>query len=86
MDGGWQQIYEKPEKELIGFYSQEHRCHIEVYARSLNVITCLKHPHRGYQILFRNSVGFTDLKKIFNNPRAHTGRGFYRINDTFVKN
>lgn len=77
-NNGWIPTYDKPLKELLGFYSQEHKCHLEVYARSMNVITILKHPSSGYRTLYRNSVGISDLQNIFCDPRTHTGRGFYK--------
>lgn len=77
----WMTTYEKPSKGLIGFYNQEHKCHLEVYVRTFRVNTCLRHPRSGYCTLFRRNVGFSDLKNIFLNPRTHTGKGFSKFSE-----
>jgi len=53
---------------------------VRVWYRTGTVGTYLKHPTRGKAALFRKNVGrdYAMLERIFENPRAHTGQGYYR--------
>jgi hypothetical protein len=53
---------------------------VRVWYRTGTVGTYLKHPTRGKDALFRRNVGrdYGLLERIFENPRAHTGKGYYR--------
>jgi hypothetical protein len=52
---------------------------INVYYTTGTVGTCLNHPQHGKTQLFRrNVVDLTLLSDIFENPRVHTGTGYYR--------
>jgi len=42
--------------------------------------TCLNHPTRGKTQLFRRSVSLELLRLIFEDPRIHSGEGYYRKN------
>jgi len=53
---------------------------INVYYSTCTVGTCLNHPSRGKTQLFRRNVNLEGLKRIFANPRTHTGAGYYRKN------
>jgi len=53
------------------------RIRINVYYTTMTVGTCLKHPKKGRTQLFRRRVSMKQLEKIFENPRQHTGKGYY---------
>ena len=72
---GWRQTYYKEEKQLIAFLNKGSRCHIEIYLRSKRVITCLEHPKKGTTVMERNGIGPAEMRKIFEDPRAHTFKG-----------
>lgn len=72
--GGWVTTYFNIEKSIFMFYHPEFRCHIDVWSRSMKVITCMKHPI-GYTILLREGLGLNDIKNIFANPRVYSGKG-----------
>ena len=51
---------------------------INVYYTTGSVATCLNHPTKGKTQLFRRGILRTsDLADIFDNPRSHTGKGYY---------
>eukprot|EP00751_Fragilariopsis_kerguelensis_P030758 CAMPEP_0170909282 /NCGR_PEP_ID=MMETSP0735-20130129/2425_1 /TAXON_ID=186038 /ORGANISM="Fragilariopsis kerguelensis, Strain L26-C5" /LENGTH=316 /DNA_ID=CAMNT_0011305801 /DNA_START=82 /DNA_END=1030 /DNA_ORIENTATION=- len=51
---------------------------INVYYTTGTVGSCLNHPRRGKTQLFRRNISTLDLlENIFENPRAHTGEGYY---------
>jgi hypothetical protein len=51
---------------------------INVYYTTGTIATCLNHPKRGKTQLFRRNVTTLDaLQQIFENPRVHTGDGYY---------
>ena len=49
---------------------------INVYYTTMTVATALRHPRKGKTQLFRRHVGRKWLRKIFDNPRIHTGIGY----------
>ena len=63
---------------LVSFCRGDVR--INVYYTTGTVGTCLKHPYHaiGTQ-LFRRNVTATELAAIFENPRVHTGKGYFRF-------
>jgi hypothetical protein len=66
---------------LISFRKDSTR--INVYYTTGTVGTCLNHPTRGKTQLFRRLVvEEDDLEAIFDNPRVHTGTGYYRKNSS----
>lgn len=50
---------------------------VNVYTTKMTVGTCVNHPTKGRTQLFRRNVSERELEKIFNRPRAHTGKGYY---------
>lgn len=75
MNNQWVLNYYSESKELFGFYSYINKCHMDIYARSLNVVTCLKHPNMGVTSMVRNNVGLILLDQIMKDPRIHTIKG-----------
>ena len=49
---------------------------INVYFTTGTVATCLDHPQRGKTQLFRRNMTLEDLKKILDDPRTHTRKGY----------
>lgn len=50
---------------------------INVYWKAGTVTTCLDHPKKKKTQLIRKKVDANTLKKIFQDPRLHTGTGYY---------
>lgn len=57
-------------------YSKDY-VRINVYLTTMTVGTCLNHPKKGKTQLFRKNVDKQTLEQIFENPRKHTGKGYY---------
>lgn len=51
---------------------------VDVWYTKMTVGTVLTHPIKGRGVLFRKNADETLLKKIFRNPRQHTGEGYYK--------
>lgn len=60
---------------MIRFIS-ESAC-INVYMTTLTVTTELWHPKKGKTQLHRRGLTKDEVLKIFENPRHHTGKGYY---------
>ncbi len=73
---GWTNPTLIESNKLVSLFKQEMR--INVFYTTLTVATCLNHPYKGKTQLFRKEVGVEELKKIFENPRSHTQKGFYK--------
>ena len=58
---------------------------INVYFTTGTVATCLDHPQRGKTQLFRRNMTLEDLKKILDDPRTHTRKGYHRIPNSGTK-
>jgi hypothetical protein len=62
---------------VISFRKEKTR--INVYYTTGTVGTCMDHPTKGKTQLFRRMVlTIAELENIFENPRIHTGTGYYR--------
>lgn len=75
---GYNQIDWQEKQKMISFSDGITR--INIYLTTGTVATCLDHPKHGKTQLFRRNVSKKQLKKIFENPRAHTGKGYYKSN------
>lgn len=51
---------------------------INIYLTKMTVATCLNHPKKGPTQLFRRNVTLNMLNEIFEYPRKHTGKGYYK--------
>lgn len=76
---GWQFLEYQENIGLMSFTKQldESRARVNVYLTTMTVGTCIMHPKHGKTQLFRRGVGYKELLKIFQNPRVHTGKGYY---------
>ena len=54
------------------------RTKINAYYTTGTVATAISHPSHGKTQLFRRNVSKVLLATIFENPRTHTGKGYYR--------
>ncbi len=67
-------------REQIAIYwkvKQEEQI-ISGHSHLLTVGTALNHPKQGKTQLFRRRQSVRQLLKVFENPRFHTGKGYYR--------
>lgn len=66
-------------QENIGMASySDGATRINIYLTKMTVATCLKHPKKGATQLFRKNVTVKMLDEIFEYPRKHTGKGYYK--------
>jgi len=66
-------------QENIGMASySDGATRINIYLTKMTVATCLKHPKKGATQLFRKNVTLKMLNEIFDYPRKHTGKGYYK--------
>jgi len=63
---------------VISFRCDSDGTRINVYYTTGTVGTCLNHPKKGKTQLFRRDVSMEQLEQLFIDPRAHTGKGYYR--------
>src|SRR5688500_9037024 len=75
-NSGFKQIDYQEKSKMLSFSNGSVR--INVYLTTGTVATCLEHPKHGKTQLFRRGVDYEKLKKIFKNPRTHTGAGYYK--------
>jgi hypothetical protein len=66
---GWEEVYYKKDRELIGFHKDGTR--MDFYLRTMRLVTCLRHPRRGCTVLERGPVAISQVEELFDNPRAH---------------
>jgi hypothetical protein len=66
-------------QENIGMASySDGSTRINVYLTKMTIATCLNHPTKGPTQLFRKNVTLAMLNEIFEYPRKHTGKGYYK--------
>ena len=66
-------------QENIGMISySDGKTRINIYLTKMTVATCLNHPTKGPTQLFRRNVSISMLDEIFEYPRKHTGKGYYK--------
>lgn len=54
---------------------------IAVNFNTMKVMSTLDHPKRGRKQLTRGKMTIKETQKIFENPRIHTGKGYYSKKD-----
>lgn len=72
----WQFLCVQENIQMISFWKNKSD-RINIYMSTMTVGSCIKHPKKGKTQLFRKFVDLKQLEKIFKNPRAHTGKGYY---------
>lgn len=76
----WKEIIHSEDNKLISFTK---KCsgvwvRLNVYYTTMTVGTAMDHPKKGKTQLFRRNVNEKTLKALFQNPRTHTGNGYYK--------
>ena len=56
---------------------QGERYEMHVWCTTGTIATFLDHPRQGKTQLFRRNLDMAGLRKVLNNPRAHTGDGYH---------
>lgn len=80
----WVELNHNEISRVLCFRKNTNR--INVYYTTRTVGTCLNHPKRGKSQLFRRNVTWEDMELIFENPRVHTGHGYYTKGSRKSKN
>jgi hypothetical protein len=65
---------------MISFIKKDEKignARMNIYLTKRTVATVLDHPTKKRQQLFRKKVDMKLMKKLFVNPRLHTGIGYY---------
>jgi len=76
---GIREISLNEQSRVISFASAESDdVRINVYYTTRTIGSALAHPYQGATQLFRRNCTTEELKNIFENPRAHTGKGYKR--------
>jgi len=73
---GWQCIDHQKKIFMLSFMKEDSK--VNVYYSRMTVATCITHPTKGRTQLFRKKVSMKQLERIFNNPRMHTDKGYYK--------
>ena len=71
-------VHPNDRRRMCSYESREDSVKIHVYLMTGTVATCLTHPRSGKTQLFRRNNTLSDIKDIFENPRRHTGRGYFQ--------
>jgi hypothetical protein len=76
---GWEEIDLQTNIAMVSYFKDRARINV-YYARPwrLTVATIVDHPTMGRRQLFRKFIRMEELSRIFSNPRAHTGKGYYK--------
>ncbi|NLG04052.1 MAG: hypothetical protein GX567_09530 [Clostridia bacterium] len=77
---GWKNINVNVETRLVSYAKMVDFSPIrmDVYYTTMTVTVSLEHPKKGKTQLHRRNVSDDELKILFQNPRAHTGKGYYK--------
>lgn len=79
---GWKVVQVDLNTFMIGFkFDEQSYERINVYVTKSTFVTQINHPKKGRGQLFRRNIWEENYNKLFRNPRAHTGRGYYRRHD-----
>lgn len=76
---GWEIIALQENIGMVSFIKGKSTVvtRINIYLSTMSISTALKHPKKGRTQLYRKFILPDMLQKIFENPRKHTGRGYY---------
>jgi len=79
-DYGWLLIEYQDNIGMMYYHKKINRfdCRINIYITKMSVTTYLDHPKNGRGQLYRKNVNVELLTGIFENPRIHTGIGYYQ--------
>lgn len=63
---------------MIRFYQRVNLVAVNIYTTTLTVTTEIFHPKKGKSQLHRKRLSVSDIVKVLENPRLHTGKGYYK--------
>jgi len=77
---GWKNININIPTKLTSYAKliEEGACRIDIYYTTMTVSISLNHPKKGKTQLHRKNVTDKELLILFKNPRAHTGKRYYK--------
>lgn len=77
---GWKNINVNVETRLVSYAKMVDFSPIrmDIYYTTMTVTVSLEHPKKGKTQLHRRKVSDDELKILFQNPRAHTWKGYYK--------
>ena len=80
-DRCWRCVYTNEQESVVSFSVDRARetISVNVFYDKAVVGIVTYHPRMGKTQSFKHKVGLADLKKIFRDPKAHTGDGYYNI-------
>ncbi|MCP4651172.1 MAG: hypothetical protein GY853_13985 [PVC group bacterium] len=74
-ENGYKKTFENKPNFMVSY--QKNGVRINVYMSTLTISTVINHPKKGKTQLHRKKCNIELIKKIFKNPRQHTGLGYY---------
>ena len=85
---GWEERQYNENNKVIAFHRKlsDTLIRINIFYTTMTVGTALNHKKMGKTQLFRKNVTKELLKELFQNPRTHTGGGYYIKRDTTYVN
>jgi len=76
---GWELLDYQPKTSMISFRRDGVRLNIYLLKSGLYTVgTAMLHPTKGKTQLFRRQITEREVHKLMQNPRLHTGEGYYR--------
>ena len=78
---GYKETYHNEASKVVSFCDAQRTVRVNVYYTTRTVGTSLSHPRQGKTQLFRRNVSNEELRRIFDDPRVHTGYGYHRVQD-----
>ncbi len=85
---GWRNINVNIESRLVSYAKMIDfkPIRMDIYYTTMTVTVSLEHPKKGKTQLHRRNVTDEELEKLFQNPRTHTGKGYYKKKQYSVSN
>ncbi|KAG2424015.1 hypothetical protein HXX76_014840 [Chlamydomonas incerta] len=74
---GWQYTGHNSNSR-VAFYENPSGVKMDYYYTTGTVKTSMDHPARGSTQLFRRDLSDNQYNAVLDNPRTHTGQGYYR--------
>jgi hypothetical protein len=77
---GWKHINTNVATKLVSYAKiiDGGATRMDIYYTTMTVSIALNHPKKGKTQLHRKHVTDEELKRLLENPRAHTGKGYYK--------
>lgn len=75
-NSGWNIV--QWEDKTFKLIIEKNGCKMSIYLSTMTVQTAMNHPKKGQTQLTRKNVTATEFKKLLNDPRLHTNKGYYK--------